>query len=119
MRVLEIFDSIQGEGVWAGVPMTFVRLAGCNGLVVEPGVFTLVRHARQLGPEGRRRPSGDRGGPAGHHARVCVTGGEPMLQGAEVAELAALLRSSGGPGAPRDQRRSFPHRRDPRSTGSP
>ena len=28
--VLEIFDSIQGEGVYSGTYVTFVRLAGCN-----------------------------------------------------------------------------------------
>lgn len=29
-NVLEIFDSIQGEGVMMGYPVTFVRFAGCN-----------------------------------------------------------------------------------------
>lgn len=30
MRVVEIFDSIQGEGSYMGVPVTFIRLADCN-----------------------------------------------------------------------------------------
>lgn len=30
LPVVEIFDSIQGEGSFIGVPATFIRLAGCN-----------------------------------------------------------------------------------------
>ncbi|MDA4133877.1 MAG: 7-carboxy-7-deazaguanine synthase QueE [Thaumarchaeota archaeon] len=30
LRIAEIFASIQGEGIWAGVPSTFVRVSGCN-----------------------------------------------------------------------------------------
>ena len=30
MKVIEIFESIQGEGRWMGTPVTFIRLAGCN-----------------------------------------------------------------------------------------
>lgn len=30
LRIAEIFTSIQGEGIWVGVPSTFVRVSGCN-----------------------------------------------------------------------------------------
>jgi len=30
MKVVEIFDSIQGEGTFIGTPATFIRLYGCN-----------------------------------------------------------------------------------------
>jgi len=29
-RIVEIFDSIQGEGIFIGCPTTFIRLYGCN-----------------------------------------------------------------------------------------
>ena len=29
-NITEIFDSIQGEGSWIGIPATFIRVAGCN-----------------------------------------------------------------------------------------
>ena len=30
MKVVEIFKSIDGEGIRVGYPVTFIRLAGCN-----------------------------------------------------------------------------------------
>jgi 7-carboxy-7-deazaguanine synthase len=30
LRIAEIFASIQGEGMWAGTPSTFIRVSGCN-----------------------------------------------------------------------------------------
>ena len=30
MKIIEIFDSIDGEGIRTGQPCTFIRLAGCN-----------------------------------------------------------------------------------------
>ncbi len=95
LRVLEIFDSLQGEGYWAGTPMTFVRLAGCN--VVELGLG--CAHWCDT------RGSWDR--KAGETLeirdiilrvalpRLCLTGGEPLLQPLEVARLAKEARALG------------------------
>jgi len=30
LRISEIFASVQGEGIWTGIPSTFVRASGCN-----------------------------------------------------------------------------------------
>ena len=30
LNVVEIFHSIEGEGIRTGMPVTFIRLAGCN-----------------------------------------------------------------------------------------
>lgn len=71
LRVNEIFDSIQGEGQDAGLPVTFVRLAGCNlrcewcdtGYAWEQGENTPVEDiAMRCG------------------RRASITGGEPLLQ---------------------------------------
>jgi len=95
LRVLEIFDSIQGEGHWTGIPMTFIRLAGCN--------------APELGLECLRwcdtRESWDQEGGVDMEVgdvilrvrlpRVCLTGGEPLLQKEAVIPLAREARGLG------------------------
>lgn len=95
MRVVEVFDSLQGEGVWAGVPMTFVRLAGCNapelGLDCAAWCDTRYAWSGEAGTDwtleelvrGVRLP------------RCCITGGEPLLQQEEVARLVAALHERG------------------------
>ena len=88
LRICEIFDSIQGESHWAGYPCTFLRLAGCN----LDCAWCDTRFARELesgeewGVEALAAEARTRG-----LRTVEVTGGEPLLQPATPALLAALL----------------------------
>ena len=73
LRVVEVFDSIQGEGGLMGLPHTFIRLAGCNlrcrwcdtkYALDAPGVEMSVDDVVSKVNCGY----------------VCLTGGEPLLQ---------------------------------------
>ena len=86
LRIVEIFDSIQGEGLFIGTPMTFVRLAGCNlrcrwcdtkyALDIASGKeMTVDQILRRI-----------------HYPDVCITGGEPLLQHRELVTLCERLR---------------------------
>ena len=75
MRVIEVFHSIQGEGLLTGVRTTFVRTARCNlrcrwcdttysfGAGTERSIPSLLAEVK------RQRTR-----------HVCLTGGEPLLQ---------------------------------------
>ncbi len=95
LRVSEVFTSLQGEGVSAGVPATFLRLGDCNlscrycdtpyswdwqrydrksELSIEDVLVTAAR-IRQFAPR-----------------RLVITGGEPLLQQAALELLVGELR---------------------------
>jgi len=91
MRIAEIYASLQGEGLLAGTPSTFVRTSGCNlrcSWCDTP--FTSWQ------PEGSERGVDDvlAAVDALEPQHVVVTGGEPMLF-AEVADLCRRLRAAG------------------------
>jgi 7-carboxy-7-deazaguanine synthase len=75
VRVIEVFHSIQGEGLLTGVRTTFVRTARCNlrcRWCDTPYSF---------GPGRERSVRSLLGEVTRHRTRhVCLTGGEPLLQ---------------------------------------
>ena len=91
MRISEIFHSIQGEGLLAGVPSVFIRTSGCN-----------LRCRWCDTPYASWNPEGEEMGidaimtrVRGYDCRHAVlTGGEPMVA-AGIHELAAALRAAG------------------------
>jgi 7-carboxy-7-deazaguanine synthase len=90
MRISEIFRSIQGEGRSQGLITTFVRLSGCN----LDCAWCDTPYAREGGKE---VPVGDvfKAVEFSSCNRVCITGGEPLLQIDEVRELADRLCGAG------------------------
>ena len=95
LRVIEIFDSLQGEGYWTGLPMTFVRLSGCNAPVLgldclrwcdTPGAWDVAAGEEMEVAEIVRRV---------RLPRLCLSGGEPLLQVDGVAELLAAAHFRG------------------------
>ena len=76
LRVNELFQSIQGESTLAGLPFTFIRLAGCNlrcrwcdtpsaaeGKGKQVKIHEILNSVETFA-----------------NKYVCITGGEPMIQ---------------------------------------
>lgn len=92
MRVVEIFKSLQGEGRAQGQPATFLRLAGCN----LNCAWCDTQYARTA--DAGREMSADeiiRRITAMGCRRICVTGGEPLLQ---KEDLILVLKHLAGEG---------------------
>lgn len=87
MKVSEIFESIQGEGRYAGTPTLFIRTSGCNlkcgwcdtSYHKNGKDFTVKQVANNIKKSKKRV--------------VVWTGGEPCLQMNEILETIALTNN--------------------------
>ncbi len=89
LNVVEIFDSIEGEGIRTGMPVTFIRLAGCN-LRCKYCDTWYAQEATQ----GDLMSLEDIVKKVTYKA-VTITGGEPLLHQGPVIELIDLLQKTG------------------------
>lgn len=92
MKISEIFFSLQGEGVEIGLPTVFVRLFACDLRCSWCDTMYAVegRDYREMGI-GDVRAEVDKL----DCKRVCITGGEPLVQKKEVSALAESLIADG------------------------
>lgn len=85
-RVNEIFYTLQGEGLYTGTPMVFVRFSGCNRSCpfcdTDFTEFETMT-AEEIVAETQKYPT----------ERVVLTGGEPLLQTDD--ELIKKLHAAG------------------------
>ena len=89
LNVVEIFHSIEGEGIRTGMPVTFIRLAGCNLRCS----YCDTCYA-QKATDGQLMSIDDIVNKV-KFSSVTITGGEPLLHEKPVIELINKLNSTG------------------------
>lgn len=89
LGVVEIFDSIEGEGIRTGMPVTFIRLAGCNLRCQYCDT-----HYAQKETDGQLMSIDDIVAKVNFEG-VTITGGEPLLHQSNVVELIEKLNTTG------------------------
>lgn len=92
MKISEIFFSIQGEGLHIGLPTIFARLfacdlrcSWCDTMYAVEGREFIDMTVEQVLTDIEQYPCN----------RVCITGGEPLVQKKDVTELAEKLVEKG------------------------
>lgn len=80
MKINETFVGIQGEGRYAGIPMTFIRTSGCTRKCKfcdtnhEEGIEISIEQLTQMALNSE-------------YDLICWTGGEPLLQFKSIKEV--------------------------------
>lgn len=97
MKVVEVFHAPQGEGVYQGVPMVFIRLAGCN---LRPGCKYCDTTYAQSVDSGTEMSTEEIAAKVReflprYKGWTCVTGGEPLVQADDLKWLVAKLKQQG------------------------
>jgi 7-carboxy-7-deazaguanine synthase len=90
IKINEIFKSIQGEGIESGLPTIFIRTTGCNLRCA----WCDTKYAYNRGEEMTITEIIDRCGKLAVK-RICLTGGEPLINGKKVIELVKRLIKQG------------------------
>ncbi len=90
MLITEIFRSIQGEGKSQGFPCNFIRLAGCNLRCTWCDTPASREGGTGKGEDEIAAAIGRLPG-----RRLCITGGEPLLQKDELVPLLRRLHKLG------------------------
>jgi len=95
-KVLEIFRSIQGEGMYAGVPQVFVRLFECNMHCVWCDTPASIGDGkREYKEHALKDVLGQINAIYDHAHSVSITGGEPLLQVGFLKGLCHALHREG------------------------
>jgi len=97
MKVLSIFNSIDGEGSRAGYPVTFLRLWGCNLNCTYCDTPQARNEDRIEYSSMHPLDVADRLLMLSEHTfgRIRITGGEPFVHGDDLIELLVLLSKAG------------------------
>lgn len=102
MKLLEHYSSVQGEGPNVGELTQFVRFAGCNfrcpgwpcdtQFAIEPSLYR--GQYKKVSPAELFGLIQDEAAATGA-MRVCLTGGEPLMQGIELEHLVDIIKLDG------------------------
>ncbi len=92
LKISEIFNSIQGEGIYVGTPTTFVRLAICNYACswCDTKYSWMGNYSHEWKEMAAEEVLSQIGEGEKH---VCFTGGEPMVQADQLQLVSSKLKN--------------------------